>query len=206
MQLAPDDAKLFFSLQSALNNFIYGQLQQAKGLAARTAFRDLPFEKQSEVREAFAKDHTLIDRFVAENPQNLGFAELEIVADWRNMKAGQFCIIKHLQKYSVFLEPTKTPTPYGVVGLTQPLTEILGPNLPLMVDAILLPFRDQITYDGVLNGYSVSFGPGLRKTFNTAYQQAKDRCGIVVSLGLSVTNKSTVIPKPRKRATKATPS
>lgn len=203
MILLPDEFQLFLSLQSALNNFIYAKLQEAKGLAAKTPFRDLPLEKQLEVRDAFAADHSLIDRFIVENPQNLSYDELEIVGSWRKMVVGKFYIVRFLKKHAVFLVGGNEATAYGVLGLTQPIEDIIGAVVPVMVDAILLPFQGRIVYDGAMRRFPIAFGPGIRRSLDDEYRDAKERCGIVTSLAPGPAQESKPKTKPRKRAAKS---
>ena len=51
-----------------------------------------------------------------------------------------------------------------------------------MVQMVLLPFKDQIVYDGLLTSYSISFGPGIRRLLTDEFREAKIRHGIVTSL------------------------
>jgi len=51
-------------------------------------------------------------------------------------------------------------------------------NLPLMVEAVLLPFKNRIIYDSIIPHYTVSFGGGMRRSFNDAYQESKFRYGL----------------------------
>lgn len=60
--------------------------------------------------------------------------------------------------------------------------EIVGPYLPVMVDAVLLPFNDKIIYDSIFSAYSITFGGGIKRRLNDAYQEAKSRFGIITSL------------------------
>ena len=78
MHLSTSELEQFFRIQSALNNFIYAQLQQAAGRKPKLPFRELPFDKQMEVRETFAKDPEYVERFVAENPGELSADDREI--------------------------------------------------------------------------------------------------------------------------------
>jgi hypothetical protein len=71
---------------------------------------------------------------------------------------------------------------YGVLGLISPIDKVIGPDLPLLVDATLLPFHDKIIYDGILAPYSIYFGPGIRADLNKTYRDIKEREGITTSL------------------------
>ena len=54
--------------------------------------------------------------------------------------------------------------------------------LPILVNAILIPFEDKIIYDSLLVPYNVSFGCGAKKGFNEEYREIKDKFGIITSL------------------------
>lgn len=210
MHLSPSELEQFFRIQSALNNFIYAQLQQAAGREAKLPFRELPFDKQMEVREAFATNPEFVERFVAENPSGLSPADLEVVLGWRKPVVGDFYLFKHLKKHSIFLSCDDEPIAFGVCGLTNSLADAIpAAQLPVMTKAILLPFQGKIIYDGVLLSAPVSFGPGIRGAMNASYQAAKDRQGIVTSLPIEtepapMIEESQPAKTPTTRTTKKT--
>ena len=55
--------------------------------------------------------------------------------------------------------------------------------LPVYVQAVLLPFENQIIYDGLLQSYAVVFGPGIRARLNEEYRNAREREGVITTLG-----------------------
>ncbi len=67
-----------------------------------------------------------------------------------------------------------------------------------MVQAVLLPYKDKIIYDGLLTTYNISFGPGIRHSLNESFKEAKERHGIVTSLPMS--DQPVAATKPRKTA------
>ncbi|MFA6809233.1 MAG: hypothetical protein WCR27_09610 [Eubacteriales bacterium] len=54
--------------------------------------------------------------------------------------------------------------------------------LPLMVEAVLLPFEGKIIYDSLLMPYQVNFGSGAKKGFQQEYRELKNKSGIITSL------------------------
>src|ERR1043165_3300829 len=90
-----------------------------------------------------------------------------------------------MTKYTVFLFTDKGPIAYGVLALSQPFEELIGPYLPVLTQTVLLPFKDVIVYDGLLNAYRISFGPGIRRSLNDSYKEAKASNGIVTSLPMA---------------------
>jgi Domain of unknown function (DUF6398) len=65
----------------------------------------------------------------------------------------------------------------------------------------LLPFQGQIVFDGLLNSYNISFGPGYRRSLNESYNAAKNRMGIVTSLPIG--SQQTDTPRLTKTPNKA---
>jgi hypothetical protein len=169
-------------------------------------FSGLPPEQRLEVRDAFLDEMDVIEKFIDENPAGFAADELEIVHSWHELVAGEFFIFRYLKKYTVFLSSEEHPVAYGVLALTQPLEGLVGPYLPVMTKAVLLPFKDRIVYDGLLSSYSISFGGGIRRGLSETYQSAKQRLGIVTALPITQAHASTVkASKPRKHRAPAQP-
>jgi hypothetical protein len=149
-----------------------------------TEYTSLPPQTRGNVRDALYGHRELIDEFIAENPAGLSPEELEIVAGWKHALVGRFYIFRYLKKYTIFLSAADPPyKAYGVLGLADPIEEVVGPNLPILANAVLLPFKGQIIYDGLVAPYHVFFGGGARRNLNEDYNRAKETFGIITSLG-----------------------
>jgi hypothetical protein len=135
-----------------------------------------------QVRNALWEHDTLREDFVAENPAHLPPEDLALVASWQNRLAGSFYIVRALKAYTVFLTDQAPIHTYGVVGLTSPIEETIDWPIPLLTQAVLLPFEGQIIYDSLLISYAVTFGPNIRYRLNNDYRTAKEREGIITSL------------------------
>ena len=117
--------------------------------------------------------------------------------------AGRFYVFRELKKYTVFLTTTDPAIAYGVLALSQPFEDLIGPYLPVLTQTVLLPFKDKIVYDGLMSSYSISFGPGIRRSLNESFKEAKLRHGIVTSLPMSdkpMVPTKTPKPKPIPKA------
>ena len=207
MLLIPPEAQLFFKLHRTLMFFVNQRLQVLQDeIATPEEFSGLPPEVRLKVRNAFLDDSDLIEFFVDQNPANLPDDELDIVHSWRHLVAGKFYIFRELKKHTVFLSSEDQPIAYGVTALTQPFEELIGSYRPVLIDTVLLPFKDKIVYDGLLAGMgvSLSFGPGIRRMLNESYQAAKNRHGIITSLPVSAKAIEPIAmprSKPRRKAT-----
>ncbi len=186
MLLTPQDAELFFQLHRALMFFVNQRLRVLPDdVASPEAFSSLAPEVRLKVRDAFLEHTNLIGAFVEENPAGLTADELDVLRSWRHPVHGRFYAFRQLKKYMVFLSTDPQPVAYGVLALTQPFEELVGPYLPVLTEAVLLPFKGVIVYDGLLRSYRISFGPGIRRSLNESFKEAKARHGIVTSLPLS---------------------
>ncbi len=182
MLLSPEDVRLFFKLQCSLMVFVNQRLNLLPDVACAADFFAETPEARLKVRNALLENLGLIDSFVDENPARLSDDELAIVSSWRHCLTGRFYLFRQLKNYMVFLSASGPPVAYGVVAISEPFENVIGPDLPKLSDAVLLPFKDRIIYDGLLTGYNISFGGGIKRSLNDSYRQAKERLGVVTSL------------------------
>jgi hypothetical protein len=202
MLLSPEDAELFFKLHRSLMCFVNERLQIIPDIGSPDEFSSLSPETRLEVRSALLDETDLIELFVDANPFDLPDEELDVVLSWRHQVAGKFFIFRHLKKYSVFISTDDPAIAYGVLALTEPFEDLVGPYLPVMTETVLMPLGDKIVYDGLLSSYNISFGGGIKRSLNEDYKQAKEGLGIVTSLPIEARPVRT--RKPKKTRQKAT--
>lgn len=197
MLLEMQDVALFFKLHRALMFFVNQGLKVVSDdIAGPDQFSSLSPEVRLKVRDAFLKHADLLQSFVEENPAHLPDDELDIIRSWRHLVHGKFYVFRELTKYTVFLSPEKQAIAYGVLALSQPFEELIGPYLPVLTDTVLLPFKGKIVYDGLMSSYRISFGAGIRRSLNESFKEAKARHGIVTSLPMSNAPLPPKAPKP----------
>ena len=185
MRLSKEDVKLFYRLYNPLLVYVNKKFKILEGIDSPEDFKKFSIKKINKVRDRLYKHPELINSFVAENPLNFSAKELKIIGSWKEFVKGRFLIFRYLKNYTVFLDTDESPKAYGVLALNSTFEEMVGPYLPVMVEAVLLPFNDKIIYDSIFFPYSMTFGGGIRRSFNDAYQEAKSRFGIITSLPFS---------------------
>lgn len=104
---------------------------------------------------------------VAELPKEYA----QIVSGWKQCKQGRYILERHLKKGSVFIS-AEDGAVYMVKGLFSTWVEMLG-EAPVLLDAVLIPFRGSIILDGLVMPYRIYFGKGAREDFKKAYMTAK---------------------------------
>lgn len=183
MLLTPEDAFLYFRLHKSLMFFVNQRLGAVPDRPANPQELGLlPLEKHLKIRDALLQHRDLIQAFVDENPLHMPDDELDIIRSWRHLVHGKFYILRELKNYTVFLSDETPAVAYGVVALTDPIEKVVGPDLPVLIETVLLPFKGRIVYEGLVSNYNISFGGNFRRSLNESYNEAKERYGIVTSL------------------------
>lgn len=181
MKLSSQDAELFFKLMWPLQVFVNRKRHLISDVKTVDDYQNRSMKDKLLVRDALYDHPELIEAFIRENPDHLSGDELNIIAQWRHFIRGDFYIERFLKKYAVFI--MSNDRVYGVLGLHESLQEIIPPAaLPTPVKAVLLPFKDVIVYDGLLQGYNVIIGSGIAGELKESYMAAKQADRIITSL------------------------
>jgi hypothetical protein len=186
MKLSDQDAELYYRLMWRLQYYVNEQRHILdEEIDSPEDYGMLSPEDRIQVRDVLWEEPALIDRYVRANPDGLEREELNLVQSWKRVVKGPFYIYRLLKKHAIFLDTEGNV--YGVVGLIDDLDVIVkrmisGLGLPAMVDTVLLPFKGRIIYDGLLRGYGISFGRGIRSSFHEQYMTAKQNGRIITSL------------------------
>jgi hypothetical protein len=177
MKLSKQDADLYFDLMWSLQFFVNRKLGLLPKVPSTAVYQNLPQEEKLKVRDALYAQPGLIDEYVQENPDRLSAEKLAMVSQWKDFVKGEFYIERYLKKYTIFIGGDKV---YGVLGLYQGFEEMIHKSyLPMYVRAVLLPFKGQVIYDGLLQSYSVFFGGNIKRELKEQYLRAKQREEII---------------------------
>jgi len=194
MKVSDKDAELFFDLMWGLQYFVNRKNKIHTHIKSLEEYIDCSTEAKMEVRTALYSNITIIDSYVEENPQKLSADKLEIISAWKNFVQGDFLIERYLKRCAMFIE---NDTVYGVLGLHQSVEDIIPRyRLPMNVEAVLLPFKGKIIYDGLFQARNIFFGGGIKRDLKETYMRAKQNNRIIESFD-TATKKS-----PKKEANK----
>jgi hypothetical protein len=182
MRLAPHETERFYHIWFILLHYVNSQLQLVPDFPAVPGEQEISPEIATQIRDALWANDALREQFIADNPAQLSAADLALVASWQYRISGSFYIFRSLQHYTVFLSDTTPAHAYGVLGLVSPIEETLPLPLPVLAQAVLLPFEDRIIYDSLLTSYNVMFGSGYRSGLQERYRNLQEREGIITSL------------------------
>jgi hypothetical protein len=196
MKLQKEDADLFFKLMWELQFYVNQKRQILPDVDSLEDYVILSSGDKLPVRDALWENPDLIDAYVRDNPDGLPAEELDIIQKWKRFVAGTFQIFRFLKKHAIFIGEDSQV--YGVLSLHDSLEEMFyGRPLPMMAKAVLLPFKGRIIYDGLLRGYNIYFGSGIRSSLKEEYMTAKQNDRIITTL-----EPETVGPTPPARKSK----
>ena len=181
MKLAEQDALLFYKLNWALLHYVNQKHKVIKNLKSPDmGSQDL--EKVNKLLKIVFSQPDIIDRFVKDNPQGLKEKELEIVSKWKIFSTGRYLVMKHTKDHSMFMKSDNETKVYGVVGLHDAIPDIIGREVPAMVETSLLPFKGRIVYCGFMFHSWISFGGSIKSSFKDGYRESVAKYGIITSL------------------------
>lgn len=170
MILSDEDAALFYRAWGALLTWVNDLRNVVAPFPRPTPGRPIEPDLAVKVRDIVWAEDALRERFLAEGASDLSAAERDLVASWKDRVRDRFVIFNHLQKHSIFMSDAV----YGVRGIYTPLAAMF-PDVPVFVEAVLIPFRDVIITDGLIQGYPmhISFGGGARRMFKEQCSAAR---------------------------------
>ena len=186
MYLNDNDRALFFKLYFDLLYCVNEKHKIVKKVCDGRFAKNVDTQGALSVREKLFDNPKWIDEYILAHGMEFTKEERDILVSWRrHFKKGEFFVMRNQKKYTVFMDGGDEDTTrlYGVVGLNHPISDILETgNLPIITKALLLPFKDVIIYDGMMNSYNVSIGSRMRGDLNESYKISKEKFGIIEKL------------------------
>ena len=177
MILAPEDAALFYRAWWPLLKWANDQRNVIPRFSTPTPERRMSVALANPIRKVLWAEDSLRERFLSEGAADLGAAERELIGSWTQRVSGRFVALKHLQKHSIFMSKDV----FAIIGLYSPLAELI-PRVPMFVEATLLPFRDRIIIDGIIESMQIGFGAGARRMLQAQFTEAKAKSQIRTTL------------------------
>jgi hypothetical protein len=142
----------------------------------------LTIDEAISVRNELLNNSELFDEFAKINQNIFSTKDIAIVKQWRNYTRGEFVVLKHLKKRSIFVptHQTETPVSFAVSSLASNLSDFI-PETPALVDAVLLPFEGEVVYDGLMLQYPCDFSRSRKKEIAEMYRKSKESGKFIVS-------------------------
>jgi len=183
-QLSYDECVLFYETWYKLLDFVnkkHGVVKHEFSLR----YGDLQDETNlHKIRDRLWKKPRIISEFV-EAADYLTHEEVRLLESWeKHHIKGRFALLKYSPWHAVMMrfDEGKDAKLYAVMGMTSSIAEAVHSKLPVILQTVLLPFKDKIIYDGYLNSYSIEYGNGAVKLFDEQYAKSEKQHGIISTL------------------------
>ena len=186
MVLNEQDRALFFKLYFDLLYCVNKKHKIVKKFCGGRYPKSVSPNEAMKIRDKLFGNPVWINEYILAYGIEFTEEEKNILYSWRDhFVIGDFFVMRNLKKYTVFMSSKsgKEAKLYGVIGLNHPIADIFhNSNLPVMVNALILPFKDVIIYDGMMTSNRISFGSNIRGSFNDEYRESKEKFGIIENL------------------------
>ena len=178
MTLEKQDAELFYELLFPLLDFVNQKYRVCPGMGTIDRSRGVDAADAKKIADYLWSHTQVLQEYLAQ--AKLPEEQAQIVAGWAQCKPGKYIMERHLKKGTVFISEEDQQV-YLVQGLFSTWEEILGKG-PVLLDAVLIPFKDMIISDGLVTAYPFCFGRGYSEAFKDIYRKAKEDKTIRFSL------------------------
>lgn len=110
---------------------------------------------------------------------NLTTEEKDLMYSWQYAYSDRFFVVKHLEDNTILLTSEENKL-YGILGISNGLDEMIPDQvLPAFIDTTLLPFKQQIIYDGFFTSHNILFGGNITRRLKQTYAEIKGEKGII---------------------------
>ena len=114
-------------------------------------YQDCNYPEQIAIRDKVYEYPLYVEDFIDNNPHGLSEEDLDIAEGFLNSVSGTFYLAEYKEKYTIFMTETAA---YEVLSINDLFIEVMGRRpLPIKVEAVFLPFKDKIIYDGMIKSH-----------------------------------------------------
>lgn len=150
------DAKLFYKIYFGLLEFTNKKYKISNNVKIYNHNGINPFEIKEIVDKYWKNKDTITLEFCLANPYKFNKEELSIASKFKNGIRSTFIISRYELEYTAFMEKDKI---YMIKGINDNIDNIIPYNkLPHVAITSIIPFKDNLVYDGMLFGMNIRMG------------------------------------------------
>jgi hypothetical protein len=186
MYLSAEEAKHFFKLWLGLLSYVNQKYRVEPEIPEMKSPKGLDIQKIGNIRNKLWEEesvgkNSVIDEYIKSN-KTLIECEIRAINDWKNRISNEFIIVRHQKNGSVFMNTDKPMNLYCVIGISNPISEIIPQDfLPIYTKATLIPFEGKIIYDSVLQPSNIVIGNNMSWEIREECREIKKKQGIITN-------------------------
>lgn len=164
--LSKSDSKLFYKIYFGLLEFT-NKKYEIRNMKIYNHHGINPYELKDIIDKFWENKEAIVLEFCLANPYKFTKEELEITSEFKKGIRSMFIIAKYDLEYTAFMERDKV---YMVKGLNDNIDNIISyKDLPYVAVTSIIPFKNVLTYDGILLGIGVKMGNSFYDTVAKEY-------------------------------------
>ena len=164
--LSKSDSKLFYKIYFGLLEFT-NKKYEIRNMKIYNHHGIIPYELKDIIDKFWENKEAIVLEFCLANPYKFTKEELEITSEFKKGIRSMFIIAKYDLEYTAFMERDKV---YMVKGLNDNIDNIISyKDLPYVAVTSIIPFKNVLTYDGILLGIGVKMGNSFYDTVAKEY-------------------------------------
>ncbi len=154
--LSQRDAKLFYKIYFALLEFTNNKYKINPNIKLYKKTGISPYLINDIIEKFWEKKEQIVMEFCIANPYKFNKEELKIISKFKNGKRSMFIIARYELEYTALIEKDRI---YMVKGLNDNIDNIISyTDLPYVVMTAIIPFKNVLVYDGILQGTNIRMG------------------------------------------------
>ena len=143
-------------------------------------FVNLDLSIKLKCRDFLLDNKKLLDAYITEKFDRLTTEQISILTGFKKTITSDFVIFKCLTNNAIFID-TKDNRFYAVKALGDSFDKFFD-HFPVLVKTTLLPYNDQIIYDGFIKPTGIYYGSGMTSTMKEDYKMAKKSNQILTTI------------------------
>lgn len=173
MVLSVEDSALFYKIYLALLDFVNTKYKVDKKIGKMEGAEMIDPNIVKKIADKLWENTSVIDEYLLMYGATLSQEHTCILESWKRRVCGKFLLERHLKSGSIFISMEDEEV-YLVKGIISSWEEMLWyMDMPIMLSATFIPFKDVIISDGHVMPYNIHMGSGIKKRLKEVYSDAK---------------------------------
>lgn len=168
--LSKSDTKLFYKIYFALLEFTNNKFKIRKNFKIYKKVNLNPADLTDIIDKLWDNKELIVKEFCKTNPYKFNEEELKITNEFKNGIRDMFVIAAFEEEHTAFIGLDRA---YMVKGLHSNIDEVISPEkLPTPVITTIIPFKNILTYDGILVELGIKMGSSIKSLIEKDYAKS----------------------------------
>ncbi len=173
MVLKTEDTELFYKFFFSLLDYTNRKNSICPGIGKMRTASSLNPADVKEVANAVWDEPAIIEEYLKSKKNSVSEDDAAILRSWKRRIADDFILERHLKSGSVFIS-SSTGEVFLVQGIISSWEEMFYyRNPPILINAVLIPFKGEIISDGLVMSHNLYFGGNVKAGFKGEYIRTK---------------------------------